>query len=150
MVLQNPLPLQGLVGTALMPPPAPVAPAATPPTETGVHHLLAMTIDEVNFQIGRNKCGSTTETVDQSMTSTSNATNIRLPLPYFPPLPPIWRVANNATSRVVVSYSIVDDLSKTPITMSALEVLKTCPTQRKSLLATLGAVDPFDSKLTHI
>ena len=31
--------------------------------------------------------------------------------------------------------------------MSALEVLKTCPTQRKALLAALGAVDPSDSKL---
>ena len=31
--------------------------------------------------------------------------------------------------------------------MSALEILKTCPTHQKSLLATLGAVDPFDSKL---
>ena len=30
--------------------------------------------------------------------------------------------------------------------MSTLEVLKTCPTQWKALLATLGAIDPFDSK----
>ena len=50
-------------------------------------------------------------------------------------------------ARAVVSYNIVDDLSQTPTTMSTLEVLKTFPMQRKSLLATLGAVDPFDSKL---
>ena len=31
--------------------------------------------------------------------------------------------------------------------MSALEVLKMCPMHQKSLLATLGAVDPSDSKL---
>jgi hypothetical protein len=31
--------------------------------------------------------------------------------------------------------------------MSVLEVLQTCPTQRKSLLSTLGAVDPVDTRL---
>ena len=31
--------------------------------------------------------------------------------------------------------------------MSSLEVLKTCPTQRKALLASLGSVDPSDSRL---
>ena len=31
--------------------------------------------------------------------------------------------------------------------MSALEVLTTCPTQQKALLAALGVVDPSDSKL---
>ena len=61
--------------------------------------------------------------------------------------PPICRVANNTTARAAVSYIIVDDLAQTPTTMSTLEVLKTLPTQWKSLLATLGAVDPSDSKL---
>ena len=41
----------------------------------------------------------------------------------------------------------MDDLAQTPTTMSTLEVLKMCPTQRKSLVAALGAIDPFDSKL---
>ena len=50
-------------------------------------------------------------------------------------------------ARDAVNYSIVDDLAQTPIAMSALEVLKMCPMQRKALLATLGAVDPYDSKL---
>jgi hypothetical protein len=31
--------------------------------------------------------------------------------------------------------------------MSVLEVLQTCPTQRKSLLSALGAVDPADTRL---
>ena len=50
-------------------------------------------------------------------------------------------------ARVAVSYNIVDDLDQTPTAMSALEVLKNFPTQGKSLLAALGAVDPLDSKL---
>ena len=60
---------------------------------------------------------------------------------------PIRRIANNTTARAAVNYSIVDDLAQAPTTMSALEVLKTCPTQQKALLAALGAVDPSDSKL---
>ena len=62
-------------------------------------------------------------------------------------MPPIHHVTNNAMARAMVSYIIMDDLSQTPTVMSTLEVLKTCPTQQKSLLATLGAVDPSDSKL---
>ena len=147
MVLQNPLPLQGLVATTPIPPPAPAAPTADSPIGIGTHHLLALTTDEVNLQTRHNQYGSTAETTDPSVTSTSKATNIPLHLPPFPPHPPIWRVANNATARAAMSYSIVDDLPQTPTTMSALEVLKTCPMQRKSLLASLGAVDPFDSKL---
>ena len=50
-------------------------------------------------------------------------------------------------ARVAISYNMVDDLVQTPTAMSTLEVLKTCPMQWKSLLATLGAIDPSDSKL---
>ena len=50
-------------------------------------------------------------------------------------------------ARATVSYSIVDDLAQMPTAMSALEVLKTCPTQRKALLASLWAVYPSDSNL---
>ena len=62
-------------------------------------------------------------------------------------MPPIRRIANNVTARAAVSYNIVDDLAQTPTAMSALEVLKTFPTQWKALLASLGVVDPSDSKL---
>ena len=50
-------------------------------------------------------------------------------------------------ARAVVSYNIVDDFTQTPTAMSALEVLKTFPMQRKALLSALGAVDPSKSKL---
>ena len=50
-------------------------------------------------------------------------------------------------ARAAVSYSIVDDLAQTPTAMSTLEVLKTFLTQRKALLASLGAVEPSESKL---
>ena len=50
MVLQNPLPIQGLVETTPPPEANPSAPGALPTAKTGVHHLLAMTIEEVNLQ----------------------------------------------------------------------------------------------------
>ena len=46
-----------------------------------------------------------------------------------------------------MSYNIVDDLAQTLTAISSLEVLKTFPTQRKSLLAALDVVDPSNSKL---
>ena len=49
MVIQKLLPLQGLVATTPFPPHAPTTPAVAPPTETGVHHLLAMTTEEVKM-----------------------------------------------------------------------------------------------------
>ena len=146
MVLQNPLPFQGLVATAHSPQPNPNAPGAPPTAETGVHHLLAMTTEEVNLQTRRNQYRANTEPTNTSMASTSKIANAPLQLPPFP-CPPIRRIANNATARAAVNYSIVDDLAQTPTTMSSLEVLKTCPTQWKALLATLGVVDPSDSKL---
>ena len=45
MVLQNPLPIQGLVATAPPPQPNPNGSGAPPMEETGVHHLLAMTTE---------------------------------------------------------------------------------------------------------
>ena len=50
MVLQNPLLVQGLVVTILPPQPNPNAPWAPPTVEIGLHHLLAMTTEEVNLQ----------------------------------------------------------------------------------------------------
>ena len=57
------------------------------------------------------------------------------------------QIVNNATTRAIVNYSIIDDLYQFSTTMSALEVFKMSPPQRKALLSTLGAVDPSDSIL---
>ena len=50
MVLQNPLPVQGLVATEPPPQPNPNALGEPLMVETGVHHLLAMKTEEVNLQ----------------------------------------------------------------------------------------------------
>ena len=145
MVLQNPLPVQGLVATTPPPQANSNAPGAPPTIETGFHHLLAMTTKEVNLQTRRNQYGTTTEPTDTLAASTSKKINLTLQLPPFSH-PPIHRISNN-TMEAAVSYSIVDYLAQTPTTMSALEVLKMFPMQWKALLATLGAVDRSESKL---
>jgi hypothetical protein len=47
--------------------------------------------------------------------------------------------SHNPNARATQNYSVVEDLSQTPCVMSALEVLQSCPTQRKALLTTLGS-----------
>ena len=50
MLLQNPLPVQGLVAIAPPSQPNPNALGAPPMEKTGVDHLLAMTTEEVYLQ----------------------------------------------------------------------------------------------------
>jgi hypothetical protein len=46
--------------------------------------------------------------------------------------------SHNPNARATQNYSVVEDLSQIPCVMSTLEVLQSCPSQRKSLLTTLG------------
>ena len=88
MVLQNPLPVQGLVATAPPPQPNPNTPGAPPTAETGVHHLLAMTTEKVNLRTRRNQYETNTEPTDTLAASMSKIVNAPLQLPPFP-RPPI-------------------------------------------------------------
>ena len=49
--------------------------------------------------------------------------------------------SHNPNARAPQNYSVVEDLSQTPYAMSALEVLQSCPSQRKALLTTLGYIE---------
>jgi hypothetical protein len=51
------------------------------------------------------------------------------------------KASRNPNARATQNYSVVEDLSQTPCVMSALEVLQRCPSQRKSLLTTLGSTE---------
>jgi hypothetical protein len=51
------------------------------------------------------------------------------------------RASHNPNARAAQNYSVVEDLSQTPCAMSALEVLQSCPTQRKALLTSLGSTE---------
>jgi hypothetical protein len=49
------------------------------------------------------------------------------------------KYSHNPNARAAQKYSVVEDLSQTPCAMYALEVLQSCPSQRKALLTTLGS-----------
>jgi hypothetical protein len=51
------------------------------------------------------------------------------------------KASHNPNERVSHNYSMVEDLSQTPCAMSALEVLQSCPSQRKALLFALGSAE---------
>jgi hypothetical protein len=51
------------------------------------------------------------------------------------------KASHNPNARATHNYSMVEDLSKTPCAMSALEVLQSCPAQRKALLTALGSTE---------
>jgi hypothetical protein len=54
---------------------------------------------------------------------------------------------NNPQATTTHNYSLVDELAQSPAAMSILKVLQTFPTQRKSLLSSLGAVNQVDIRL---
>jgi hypothetical protein len=51
------------------------------------------------------------------------------------------KASHNPNARAAQNYSVVEDLSQTPCAMSALEVLQSCPSQRKALLTSLGSTE---------
>jgi hypothetical protein len=63
------------------------------------------------------------------------------------PLEVCWKSSYNPNARAAQHYNIVEDLAQAPSAMSALEVLQSCPSQRKSLLSAIGGIDPTDSNL---
>ena len=66
----------------------------------------------------------------------------------WPPSKGILRkYSYNPNACAAQHYSIVEDLAQAPSTMSALEVLQSCPSQWKALLSAIGGVDPADSSL---
>jgi len=62
----------------------------------------------------------------------------------------IQKSSYNLNARVTQHYNIVEDSSQAPSMMSALKVLQTCPTQQKTLLSSIGAIDHANSSLITI
>ena len=142
LVLQNPLPTQGVVNTEPLAPPQTNAPTQQityaapdqPMFDSGTHHLLMMSSDEVNLQTRRNQYGSTPEVPPANKSTNTHPTDQALCIPPPPldgapkaPRFPLRRINNNPNARAASNYNIVDDLAQSPAAMSALEVLKNCP-----------------------
>ena len=66
-----------------------------------------------------------------------------------PPKSTLRKVFFNPNARAAQFYNVVEDLAQAPCAMSTLEVLQSCPTQRKNLLTALGSLDPDNSNLIH-
>ena len=56
----------------------------------------------------------------------------------------------NPNAQATQNYSFVKDLGQTPCAMSTLEVLQSCPPQRKALLSALGVNDDNSSFVIKI
>ena len=52
---------------------------------------------------------------------------------------------HNLNARAVQNYYVVEDLGHTPCATSTLEVLQSCPSQRKALIFSLGVNDDDSS-----
>jgi hypothetical protein len=59
----------------------------------------------------------------------------------------IRKVTFNPNARAAQNYNIVEDLAQAPCAMSSLEVLQNFPSQHRTLLSAIGAMDPEEFNL---
>jgi hypothetical protein len=64
-----------------------------------------------------------------------------------PPKGTIRKLIFNPSACAAQNYNIVEDLVQAPCAMSMLEVLQNYPSQRRTLLSTIGVVDPEASNM---
>jgi hypothetical protein len=64
-----------------------------------------------------------------------------------PPKGVVQKYDFNPHARAAQNYNIVEYLAQAPSAMSSLEVLQSCPAQRKALLKDIGGIDPTDMNL---
>jgi hypothetical protein len=122
------------------------------PRNLADHNILITSKEEILLQTRNHLYGLPPD----STPTTSEATLVivgqplMIPCPNTEPNPRIPRMTlqpnvHNPHSREIHNYNLVDDLVQCPATMYLLEVLQTFPSQCKSFLSTLGAVDPADT-----
>jgi hypothetical protein len=151
----NPITHQGVMTTQHMihPTPPQMGQSATPGTtqpRDSVDRSIFLTNEEIHLQT----C-SRQYSMPLDSTSTTSETRpapigqpLMIPRPNAEPIPRIpRRNVHNPHAKAAHNYSLVDDLAQSPAAISVLEVLQTCPSQRKSLLSALGALDTADTQL---
>jgi hypothetical protein len=151
----NPITHQGVMTTQHMihPTPPQMGQSATPGTtqpRDSVDRNIFLTNEEILPQTR-----SRQYSMPLASTSTTSETRpapigqpLMIPRPNAEPIPRIpRRNVHNPHAKAAHNYSLVDDLAQSPAAISVLEVLQTCPSQRKSLLSALGAIDTADTQL---
>ena len=112
MVLQNPLPNQGMVATQPLVQQNTTNTSLSEPIDNGVHHLMTLSSD-FKLQTRCNQYGCTTETINPSIESTSTTLDMSLHLsrpstngtakvPRFP----LHRVVTNPTTRATLNVRV--------------------------------------------
>jgi hypothetical protein len=117
-------------------------------------NILLTSKEEILLQASSHQYNAPPESTPTT-SEVSLATAIQLlmiPRPYVDPAICIHRISlqrnvNNPQAREAQNCSLVDELAQYLTTMSILEVLQTYPNQRKSLLSSLGVVEPTDTRL---
>jgi hypothetical protein len=154
-VLQNPIPHQGVMNTQQEMHPTPPQMGQYPNQGTPTDRTILLTSEEeVLLQMHSRQYNAPSDPTPTTSEATPVTTGPPLMIPHpntdtplCIPRIPLRRNVTNPQARVAHNYSLVDDLAQSPAAMSVLEVLQTCPTQWKSLLSALGAVDPADTRL---
>jgi hypothetical protein len=154
-VLQNSIPHQGVINTQqdTQHPPPQVGQYLNPNNPVD-RTILLTSEEEILLQTHNHQYHAPTESPPISLEANPTPTGplLVIPCPFAePPLHipciPLRRNVHNPHASTTHNYSLVDNLAQSPTAMSFLEVLQTCPTQQKSLLSALGAVDPTDTRL---
>jgi hypothetical protein len=124
------------------------------PNNPAERTILLTSEEEILLQTRNCQYPATVESIPTSAKTNPTPTGPPLVIPRpsdEPPLRipriPLRRNVHNPQARAAHNYSLVDDLARSPTAMLVLGVLQTCPTQQKSLLSALGAVDPVDTRL---
>jgi hypothetical protein len=155
IVLQNPIPHQGVINTQqdTRHPPPHVGQYINP-NNPADHTILITSEEGILLQTRSRQYHETAESppIPPETNPTLTGPPLVIPRPSTkPPLRipriPLRRNVHNPQAREAHNYILVDDLAQSLAAMSVLEVLQTCPTQRKSIPSTLGAVDPADTRL---
>jgi hypothetical protein len=64
-----------------------------------------------------------------------------------PPKGTIQKLIFNPSAHTAKKYNIVEYLTQAPCAMSMLEVIQKCPSQHRTMLSTIGAMDPEASNM---
>jgi hypothetical protein len=136
---QNPIPYQGVMNTQQVIKPTPPQMGQYPnsdttQTENLVARSVLLTNEEILLQTHNHKYGmppdSTSTTLETLPATTGKPLMIprsnTKPIPHIPHIP-LQRNVHNPHARAAHNYSLVDDLAQSPIAISVLEVLQTCP-----------------------
>ena len=157
VVLTNPFPTQHQQMVAQVPTQQPATQSATALSKAGsssVHIIMVDVIDLTTRAKNYEKQleGEASTYVDSPSLPQSNGPLTFEKTTFEAPSHPskgTLRHTHNLNTQAAQHYSIIEDLAQALCTMSTLEVLQSCPSQRKALLHAIGAVNSADESLLY-